>query len=332
MKNERIKNQFVVNEIFKKYAMFFVLIAMGVVFSIASPSFLTPTNLMNILVSEASRGLLAVGVAFCIITRGIDLSLGSVIAVSSVVSASLVQDPTYISAIFPNLPHIPAWVAVIAGLAGGTLFGLINGLLIAYTHIHPFVATLGTQSMARGIALIYTHAYPVAMLRPEFTAIGQGKLFGVIPNVVVVFVFVVIIAGIILNFTRFGKNMYAIGGNVTAARASGVNVEWCLVRVYCWASFCAALAGILMAARSGSGNATLGEGYELDGIAAATIGGVSQTGGVGTIVGIVGGILVLGVINNGLLILGVSSYMQKVVKGAIIVLAVVIDVMKENKK
>lgn len=315
-----------------KYAMYFILVVLIAIFSIASPAFFTGRNFVNILTSESSRGLLALGVAFCIITRGIDLSLGSVIAVASVFSASLVQELTYSPLIITNLGYVPAWVAVLVGLCVGTAFGFMNGMLVAYTKIHPFIATLGSMTIARGLALLFTNAYPVPMLRKDFTIIGQGTMFGFLPNIVFVFLVMVIVANVLLNHTRFGKNLFAIGGNVDAARAAGINVERTLVLTYCWSSFCAALAGVMMTSRSASGIASLGEGYELDGIAAATVGGVSQTGGVGSIVGCLGGILVLGVINNGLLILGVSPYLQKIIKGAIIVIAVVFDMRKVARK
>jgi ribose/xylose/arabinose/galactoside ABC-type transport system permease subunit len=318
-----------------KYAMYVILIVLIAIFGFAQPAFFTGKNFVNILTSESSRGLLALGVAFCIITRGIDLSLGSVMAVSSVFSASLVQKLTYSTLILPglvNLPEIPAWVAFLFGILVGTSFGVINGLLVAYTKIHPFIATLGSMTIARGLALLYTNAYPVPMLREDFTHIGQGTMFGVLPNIVCVFLLMAVVANVLLNHTRFGKNMFAVGGNVDAARASGINVEKTLVFAYPWSAFCASLAGVMVTARSASGIASLGDGYELDGIAAATVGGVSQTGGVGSIVGCIGGILVLGVINNGLLITGVSPYLQKIIKGAIIVIAVVFDMRKVARK
>lgn len=318
-----------------KYAMYVILIVLIAIFGFAEPAFFTGRNFVNILTSESSRGLLALGVAFCIITRGIDLSLGSVMAVASVFSASLVQKLTYSTLIIPglvNFPVIPAWVAVLFGLAVGTSFGVMNGLLVAYTKIHPFIATLGSMTIARGLAMLFTNAYPVPMLREDFTIIGQGTMFGFLPNIVCVFLLMAVIANVLLNHTRFGKNMFAVGGNVDAARASGINVERTLVLAYTWSAFCAALAGVMVTSRSASGISSLGTGYELDGIAAATVGGVSQTGGVGSIVGCIGGILVLGVINNGLLILGVSPYLQSIIKGAIIVIAVVFDMRKVARK
>ena len=320
-----------VSNFINKYAIFIVLIVMIIALSFLSPAFLTVQNLINVLITESGRGILALGVAFAIISRGIDLSVGSIVSLTSVIAASLVQEPSYSARIFPNLPLLPPIVAVLAGLAAGALVGLTNGALIAYTAIPPFIATLGSMIIARGFALILTNAYPVPMLRPEFKIIGQGS-FGPIPHVVIVFVIVAIIAYIILNYTKFGKHVYAIGGNVNAARTSGIKVEKNLLGIYMVSGICASIAGILITARAASGIATLGNNYELDAIAAATIGGTSHTGGIGTVPGIIAGILILGILNNGLLLLGISPYLQQVIKGIIIVGAVVFDMRKNARQ
>lgn len=316
----------------RKYTIYLILIVLVVVLAIIKPVFLSPKNIINLLTSESARGMLAFGVAFCIIAKGIDLSLGSVMAVTSVFTAALVQQLTYSPLIIPGLVHIDAWVAVLIGLAVGVAFGVLNGVLIAYTKIPPFIATLGSQVIARGVAQIFTNAYPVPMLRDDFTAIGKGEIFGVVPNIVLVFVLFAIVAYVLLNKTRFGKNIYAIGGNVDAARAAGVKVEKNLTAIYTWSALTAAVAGLMITARSASGTSSLGEGYELDAIAAATVGGISHSGGIGTITGVIGGILVLGVINNGLLILKVSPYLQQIIKGAIIIVAVIFDMRKLSRK
>ncbi len=310
-----------------KYTIFIVLFVMAIALSFLSPYFLTPQNLINVLITESGRGILAIGVAFAIISKGIDLSVGSIVSLTSVIAASLIQDPSYNARIFPGLPLLPAIVPVIAGLAAGVMIGMLNGVLIAYTAIPPFIATLGSMIVARGLGLILTNAYPVPMLRQEFKNIGQGSL-GPIPYVVIVFVLVAVVAYILLNQTKFGKNIYAIGGNINAARTSGIKVEKNLIFIYGFSGLCAAIAGILITARAASGIATLGNNYELDAIAAATIGGTSHTGGIGTIPGIIAGILILGILNNGLLLLGISPYLQQVIKGFIIVGAVVFDMRK----
>ncbi|MCQ5131243.1 hypothetical protein NE562_16415 [Butyricicoccus faecihominis] len=320
-----------IGKLLDEYSILLVLVVLVLGLSLATPNFLTVTNIMNLLSAESARGLLALGVSFCIISKGIDLSLGSVIAVAAVVSASLAQDAAAGSLFFPNLPHLPLFLPVVAGLLAGVLFGLINGLLVAYTHIPAFIATLGTMTAARGVALLYTNAYPISYLREDFKLLGQGKI-GAIPCLAIVLLVFALLAWLLLNRTSFGRNIYAIGGNETAARVAGVPVERSLVGIYVWSALTAAVAGILIAARSGSAIASLGMSYELDGIAAATVGGVSHSGGVGKISGIVTGILILGVINNGLLILGVSPYIQQIIKGCIIVGAVVFDMRKANRR
>lgn len=327
----KVKSKFDFKAFTSKYMIYLVLIGLMIVLGIANPVFLSRENIINIFTAEAGKGMLALGVAFCIISRGIDLSLCSVVAVSSVFAAALAQEPTYSTLIVPNLVGMPIFVAVLVGIVVGVLFGVLNGVLIAYTKIPAFIATLGSQVIARGLALLFTNAYPVPMLRPEFTIIGQGSVFG-IPNIVIVFAVFTVAAYIMLNHTKFGQNVYAIGGNTDAARAAGVNVEKNLVAIYTWSAFTAAVAGVMITARAASGIATLGTGYELDAIAAATVGGTSHSGGIGTITGVIGGILVLGVINNGLLILSVSPYLQQIIKGIIIVVAVVIDMRKLVKK
>lgn len=316
-----------------KNSIYIVLIVLVVAVTIASPNFLSVSNLINLFTTESLKGILALGVAFAILSKGIDLSVGSIVALSAVVSASLIQDPAYASQLFPGLDMPVALgvpVSVLAGVLAGTIFGVINGALIAYTKIPPFIATLGSMVVARGLAMYYTNAYPVPMLKPQFKAIGQGNVVG-IPHLVLILVIFIVVAWFFLNQTRFGKNIYAIGGNEVAARVAGIKVEKNLIMIYTWSAFCAAVAGVLLASRTGSGVATLGVSYELDAIAAATIGGVSHSGGVGRIGGIVAGILILGVVNNGLLILGVSPYIQQIVKGVIIVAAVVFDMRKNAK-
>lgn len=320
-----------VTKFINKYAIFLVLLLLIIILTILSPEFLTPGNLINVLIAESGRGMLALGVAVVIISRGIDLSIGSIVSLVSVVSASLIQDPSYSARIYPHLPVLPVFIPVLAGIAAGMMVGSVNGWFVAYTAIPPFIATLGSMIVARGVALILTNAYPVPMLLPQFKILGQGNI-GPLPIIVSVFLVLVVITWMLLNHTKFGKNTYAIGGNINAARVSGVRVEKNLILIYAFSGFCASLAGVLITARAASGIATLGLNYELDAIAAATIGGVSHTGGIGTVGGVVAGILILGILNNGLLLLGVSPYLQQVIKGVIIVAAVVFDMRKHAKR
>ena len=207
-------------------SIWLVLLAMCAVLTISTRTFLTAQNFMNILTTESIIGIIAVGVMWCILSKGIDLSPGSVVALTSCISASLAQQYAYgASRLFPNLPDLPVVVAVLAALAAGTLIGLINGLLIAYTKIPAFIATLGTQLIARALAQLYTNAYPIPELKPEFKSIAQYNLFGAIPMVVVIFIVFAAVSGYMLTQTRFGSSIYAIGGNDQAARVAGINVE-----------------------------------------------------------------------------------------------------------
>jgi len=321
---------------FKKFisqnSIWLVFLLAAIFMTFMSDTFLTRVNIINLLTTESIKGIMAVGVMFCILSKGIDLSTAGVLALTSVIVASLTQQIGAVNRMFDYLNPVNPILVILIGLAVGVVVGAINGSLIAFTKIPPFIATLGTMLITRSVALIYTNAIPLGQLTPEFRVIGQDAwLFG-LPNVVVAFIIMVIIAGFLLTQTRYGKNIYAIGGNEVAARVAGINVEKNLVKVYIWSSVCAALAGILLTARVGAGNATMGMNFELDAIAMATVGGVSHSGGIARISGVVAGILLISVVNNGMLLLGISPYTQNLVKGVIIVGAVVFDMRKHAKK
>ncbi|WP_295753071.1 hypothetical protein [uncultured Oscillibacter sp.] len=314
-----------------------VLIFMAALMSILSPTFLTAKNLVSVLTTESITGILAVGVMWCILSKGIDLSPGALVALTGVVTASLAQKFEYgASRLFPNLPDIPVVVAILAGLAVGTFFGVINGLLIAYTKIPAFIATLGTQLIARALAQLYTNAYPIPELKQGLKNVAQFELFQIsgasVTVIIVLFILFACISGFMLTQTRFGKAVYAIGGNDQAARVAGINVEKNIIKVYTWCAFCASVGGVLLAARSGAGNSSVGVNYELDAIAAATVGGTSHSGGVCRISGVIAGILIMGILKNGMMLLKISPYLQQVCKGIIIIAAVVFDMRKNAKK
>ncbi len=308
-----------------------VFIVMVVGMSFASKAFLTSANILNVLTTESIIAVLAAGVMWTILSKGIDLMPGSMVALSSVISASLAQQYAYSSKLFPNLPDLPIIIPIVCGMAVGILFGALNGWLIAYTKIPPFIATLGTQLICRAAAQLYTNAYPIPELKEEFKFFGQGYI-GAFPVIILIAIIFLVISGFLLAQTRFGKSIYAIGGNDQAARVAGIHVEKNLIKVYVWSGFCASVGGILLAARSGAGNSSLGLNYELDAIAAATVGGTSHTGGVCRITGVVAGILILGILKNGMLLLGISPYLQQAFKGAIIIAAVVFDMRKNAKR
>ena len=321
-------------------SMALVLIGIAILFEIlgwifVGSSFLANQQRLSIIILQvAVTGILAVGVTQVIITGGIDLSSGSVVGLSAMVAASLAQSSTDIRALYPNLTDLmPIW-PILAGLVAGGLIGLLNGLLIAKTNIPPFIATLGTMVCVRGIAKWYTLGQPIGLLSPEFSWYGQSvKFLGFpVPLPVLVFMLVAVIFHIALGYTRYGKFTYAIGANPQAARVSGINIGNHLIKVYVIAGLLSGLAGVVTAARAASAQPTMGMSYELDAIAAAVIGGTSLAGGSGRILGTVIGTLILGVIMSGFTFLKIGSYYQEIMKGAIIVAAVVVDQYRRSRK
>ncbi len=287
--------------------------------SVRGASFLLSGQRLLVMVLQVSIiGLLAIGVTQVILTGGIDLSSGSVVALSAMIAASLAQIPSA-RAVFPSLTDLPVFIPVAAGLATGALAGMVNGSLIAYTGIPPFIATLGVMVSARGLARYYTRGQPVSMLSEDYTSIGEGAL------PVVIFLVTAIIFHVLLRHTRYGKYTYAIGANARAARVSGIRVNRHLMVVYTLAGLLSGLGGVVTSARAASGQAGMGMSYELDAIAAAVIGGTSLSGGIGRITGTVVGTVILGIMTSGFTFIGFDAYIQDIVKGAIIVLAVVAD-------
>lgn len=314
-----------------KYTIYFVLLGLVIIMSFASEYFLKSSNLTSMLSIESPRAIFALGMGIVMISKGIDLSVGAIAALASVVSASLVQDPGYMSRILPPNIITPVWVAVLAGLAVGVIFGLLNGWLIAYLKLPPFIATLGVQTTVTGIAYLYTDTAPVSSVVSGFKVISQGRI-GSFPIIVIYAVVLAVLVAVILNSTKFGKRIYAIGGNESAARITGVNVEKTKMAIYCISGVFSAFAGMLLAGRAGSGNALIGKGYELTAVSACAIGGVSMNGGVGTLGGMMVGVLILGVLNNGMLLMGLSTYIQEILQGVIIVAAVTIDLRRALKR
>ena len=277
-RTRRLPTEFGILAVLIGIALLFELLGWG----IRGQSFLGNSQRLLVMILQVSVvGLIAVGVTQVIITGGIDLSSGSVLAVSAMVAASLAQEPGYARAVFPALSGLPFVVPVLCGLAIGAIAGCINGSLIAITAIPPFIATLGMMVTARSVAQVYTRGQPVSMLAENFTWIGSGA----VP--VIIFLVTAVIFHIALRYTRYGKFTYAIGANPQAARVSGINVNRHIILVYTIAGLLSGLAGLVTSARAQSGQASMGLGYELDAIAAAVIGGVSLSGGAGRITGTV---------------------------------------------
>ncbi len=318
-------------EFISQNAIWLILVVLIIVMSIANPKFLTANNLVTLLTGEACKGIIAFGIMFCILSKGIDISTGSAAAFVGVVAGALVQRSDYAQRIFGNFGATSIWIGILAGILIGIIIGVINGALIAYTHIPPFIATMGMQLILRALAKVVADR-PVSNLPESFRYFGSGYA-GPIPVIVIVFFVFFVISAILLTQTRFGKGVYAVGGNDNAARAAGINVEKTLVLTYAWCGICAAVAGICLAGRAGSIDpSSTGLNYEFDAIAAATVGGTSHTGGIARISGVLCGILILGVVNNGLVMMKVDDNMTNIVKGAIIIGSVVLDMRKNKKK
>ncbi|GAA3732007.1 ABC transporter permease [Salinactinospora qingdaonensis] len=302
-----------------RYGILGVLVLMVVLMAVIAPNFLTLSNGFNIARAASINAILAAGMTLVILTRGIDLSVGSNLAVCGVVSVLLWTSGA------------PAIVCVLGGILVGAVFGMVNGTLVAYLGLPAFIVTLGALTYLRGTAYSLTDGRPLIADDLGFRLLGDGLILGV-PVPIVVMLLVYVTLWFLLARTRFGNEVYAIGGNPEAARLSGIKVKWTLTKVYVIAGACAGLAGVLFSARVVSGQPTAGESYELDAIAAVVLGGTSLMGGVGRVQGTLIGAMIMGVLSNGLLLMNVPFFYQLIVKGAVIVLAVAIDSLKHWKR
>lgn len=309
-----------------RYAAPLFLLLLILAFSIIEPRFLNPLNQFNILRQVSVSGLIAIGMTFVILTAGIDLSVGSLLALCGLVGAYVAKGglESRFAAGGVTEAANPVILVVLAAIAVGLVGGAIQGLAITRLKVPPFVVTLGGLTAWRGAALLFSGGGPISGFTPDFTWWGQGRI-GMVPVPVIIFVMAAVIAHVVLTYTRFGKHVYAVGGNPRAAALNGVPVNRIVLSVYVISGFCCGLAGFLLAARLNSAEAVAGLGLELDVIAAVVIGGTSLFGGVGTVVGTVIGALLIGVLRNGLVLLNVSSFVQQIVIGVILVLAVALD-------
>lgn len=290
------------------------LLLIIIIISFMSPSFLTATNIFNVLRQVSISALIAFGMTFVILTGGIDLSVGSTLALTGAISAGLLaggMDP---------------FLAMLIGLLLGAVLGAVNGFIIAKGKVAPFIATLATMTIYRGLTLVYTDGKPVSGLGDSlaFQMFGKGYFLG-IPVPVITMLIAFLVLYFILRKTTFGRRVYAIGGNKEASRLSGINVDRITIAVYSLTGMLAALSALILTSRLNSAQPTAGQSYELDAIAAVVLGGTSLTGGRGWIFGTLVGALIIGVLNNGLNLIGVSSFFQQVVKGVVILIAVLID-------
>lgn len=296
------------------------LFAMCLLFTVFGSNFLTKTNIVNLLRTCATNCYLAIGVQLAIIMAGIDLTGGALAALSGVMCVMT----------FENF-GLPIWMGVLVGIIIGGIVGLLNGLIITYTGIHPFVVTLAMQSICRGTAYLIANGSPVSTSNKAFGAFGTGSL-GPIPYPVIYMTIFLIMDYFLLNKMRTGRHIYAVGGNETAARFSGVDINKIKTIVWTISGTIAGFCGVVLAARLSSGQPSTGEGYETDAIAAAVLGGTSFFGGTGTVGGLIVGVLIIGVISNGLNLMHVNSYWQFVLKGVIIIAAVYFDMLKQKRQ
>lgn len=298
-------------ELSQRFGLVFSFFLLCVVLSLLSDRFLTLNNVVNVLRQSTINGIISVGMAYVILTAGIDLSVGSVLALCTVVTADLLQK------------GVPVPLAVIAGLGLGAGLGLVNGLIITKARVPPFVTTLGMMTVARGLALTYTQGRPITGLPDGFRFMGTGSL-GPIPMPIVIAGLTFILGYVLLTRTRVGEYIFALGNNPVAARYAGIATDRYIMFVYAVAGLLAALAGMILVARLNSAQPTAGLGYEFDAIAAVVVGGTSFAGGEGGLGGTLLGALVIAVLNNGLNLLNVSSFYQPVVTGVVIALALLL--------
>ncbi len=310
----------------------FLLLIAAIVVGIMKDNFFSWANVGNLVSNTTVRFLIALGVSGCLITKGTDLSAGRQVGFASVVAGILCQRGDYTGRLWKWAPEMNIGLVFLIVVALGLVWGFINGLIVTKLHVPPFIATLGTQTIIYGISLVISDAQPIGGFQKIYTSLINGRI-GEVRNFHVPYLFfVALVFGLlfwfIYNKMRHGKYMYAIGGNEVAAEVSGVNTTRTLIRIYTTAGVMYAIAGYLLAAKSGGASASLGQGYELEAIAGCTIGGVSTTGGIGTVPGILVGVLVFELLKIILQFLGVNPYYNYVVQGLVIVLAVSLDIRK----
>lgn len=303
----------------KKYAMFLVLLILVVFFSVTTDAFLNPENLFNVARQVSMLGIASVGMTFVLLLGGIDLSIGSMITLVNIVAAWLMVNA-----------KINPVIACLAALAMSTALGFFNGLVIAKIRIPPLIVTLSMMTILEGLAYIICKGIPIFGFPKNFAVIGQGYI-GPIPIPVIIMIVILLIGAVILNNTYFGRYFYAVGGNAEAAKLSGINVDGIQCLVYALSGLFAGIAGIVMLSRTNSGQALAGKGFEFECLTAVVLGGVSANGGYGRISNVVAGVLIIGVLSNGMVLLNISQYVQMVTKGTLILLAVGFDCVQRYR-
>lgn len=307
-----------IEKLIRDFGLAAVILLIVIVMSFLSSAFLTAHNITNIFRQISINGVLAIGMSFVILTGGIDLSVGSLVAVTSVVCGGLLEK------------GMNTAVVCLIGVCAAMVFGILNGYLVAYVGFQPFIATLATMTIGRGAAMVYADGKPFIIKDPGFIFIGQGKMAG-IPTLVLILIVVCVVGMIVLNTTTYGRYVFAIGGNKNAAKLSGIKTKVVELSAYLISALCCGIVGLMLSARISSGQPTAGEGYELDAIAAVAIGGTSMNGGIGSLTGTIMGFLILGLLSNSMNLMNIDSFYQNIVKGLIIILAVFLDMKTKGK-
>lgn len=305
--------------LYSTYGVFFILVIEFLIFSLASKSFLTLGNILSVGRQMSFTGIAAIGMTLVMLTGGIDISVGSMLAMAGVLCAKLSADV-----------GLPLWIAVVITLLIGALFGLINGAAVTRLHIPALIATLATQTILKGIAYLLTNAVPVKNLSATYKFLGQGYIFGVIPVPLIITVALYVLAWWYLDKTYLGRRVYLSGGNEEAARLSGINTKWTITGTYVFSGVFAAIAGVLMAARLGSGQPSVGSGFEMDVITATVLGGISVNGGKGKVVNVFVGACIMGVLANGMTILNINQYLQRIINGLVLLFAVTTSNLRKS--
>ena len=304
-----------------------LLMILVIYVGITVPTFRSVRNLLNLAINAAPRVIIALGVSGCLITKGTDLSAGRAVGLSACLAGIMLQKPDAPGKVWPNFPQLNVWVILLIVIAIGAVFGLINGIVVAYLNVPAFIGTLGMQMIVYGINLVYTKSVPLGGYRQDYTVIANGNFLG-IPYLFIIAFVIGAIMWFVFNYTRHGKYMYAIGGNEAAAEVAGVNVKKTKIIIYVTATALYAIAGFLLGAKSGGAGVNTGNGYELEAIAACTIGGVSVNGGIGRISGVIIGVLVFEFLKTCLQFLGIDPNYQYIAQGIVIVVAIALDIRK----
>lgn len=305
--------------LYSTYGVFFILVIEFLIFSLASKSFLTLGNILSVGRQMSFTGIAAIGMTLVMLTGGIDISVGSMLAMAGVLCAKLSADV-----------GLPLWIAVVITMLIGALFGLINGAAVTRLHIPALIATLATQTILKGIAYLLTNAVPVKNLSATYKFLGQGYIFGVIPVPLIITVALYVLAWWYLDKTYLGRRVYLSGGNEEAARLSGINTKWTITGTYVFSGVFAAIAGVLMAARLGSGQPSVGSGFEMDVITATVLGGISVNGGKGKVVNVFVGACIMGVLANGMTMLNINQYLQWIINGLVLLFAVTMSNLRKS--